>query len=283
MNEETQKPIVEYYEYMVPFYRMFWHGRSEGVHYGYWSKTTKSLSDSIINMNRILADLGHIQKSDRVLDAGCGVGGSAVWLAKRYGVRVSGITISPRQKAEACALAERTGVSDLVSFSIQDYLHTNFPPNSFSVVWGLESMCYAQHTANALANEMYRVLVSGGRIVIADGFVGKNGSLSEKEKANIRIFEEGFALTKLITPDEFSQALVCAGFKNVIYKDVTENILPTSRHMALRCAATLPFAWLGEVLGLTSGILTKNNRTGIVQQKLFKSRSLVYGTFFAEK
>ena len=43
-------------------------------------------------MNRVLADRAGIRPGQRVLDAGCGVGGSSLWLAEQRGAAVVGIT-----------------------------------------------------------------------------------------------------------------------------------------------------------------------------------------------
>ena len=56
-----------------------------GLHYGIWDYTTKTLAEAIINTNRQLAFLGKVSATDKVLDAGCGVGGSAIFLAKYFG------------------------------------------------------------------------------------------------------------------------------------------------------------------------------------------------------
>ncbi len=41
-----------------------------------------------------MAEKAGVSSGDRVLDAGCGVGGSVIWLAKNYGCKATGITLS---------------------------------------------------------------------------------------------------------------------------------------------------------------------------------------------
>ncbi|MEM1429403.1 MAG: cyclopropane-fatty-acyl-phospholipid synthase family protein [Pseudomonadota bacterium] len=57
----------------------------------------------------------------RVLDIGCGWGGMALTLARDYGVEVLGVTLSREQHAQATARAEKAGLTDRVSFRLQDY------------------------------------------------------------------------------------------------------------------------------------------------------------------
>jgi cyclopropane-fatty-acyl-phospholipid synthase len=63
-----------------------------------------------------------------VLDIGCGWGGTALTLARDYGVRVTGITLSTEQLAECQARADAEGLSDRVTFELLDYraLHRRF-------------------------------------------------------------------------------------------------------------------------------------------------------------
>jgi cyclopropane-fatty-acyl-phospholipid synthase len=58
----------------------------------------------------------------RLLDIGCGWGHLAVAAAKKYGVKVLGITLSKEQLVGACELAEREGVAHLVTFKLKNYL-----------------------------------------------------------------------------------------------------------------------------------------------------------------
>ncbi len=62
-----------------------------------------------------------------VLDIGCGWGGLALTLARDYGARVTGITLSTEQLAVARARAAAEGLSDQVSFELQDYRALNRP------------------------------------------------------------------------------------------------------------------------------------------------------------
>jgi cyclopropane-fatty-acyl-phospholipid synthase len=56
-----------------------------------------------------------------VLDIGCGWGGMALTLARDYGARVTGITLSQEQLAYARARAEQEGLAHRVRFELLDY------------------------------------------------------------------------------------------------------------------------------------------------------------------
>ena len=98
-----------------------------------------------------------------ILDAGCGVGGSARHLAERFGAVVEGITLSPVQRDLAIQLSE--GRSD-VRFSVADANHSGFDDNTFDIVWALES---GEHMSDkyTFLKECTRVLRPGGRLILA--------------------------------------------------------------------------------------------------------------------
>jgi cyclopropane-fatty-acyl-phospholipid synthase len=64
-----------------------------------------------------------IEPGMRVLDIGCGWGGLALTLARDYGARVLGITLSEEQLAIAKRRAQESGLGDRVEFRLQDYRH----------------------------------------------------------------------------------------------------------------------------------------------------------------
>lgn len=74
----------------------------------------------------------------KVLDVGCGVGGSSRHLARNFGCSVSGITLSPVQAQHATERSEKAGLAELTDFQVADALDLPFPDSSFDLVWSLE-------------------------------------------------------------------------------------------------------------------------------------------------
>ena len=62
-----------------------------------------------------------INENMNVLDIGCGWGGMAIEIAKQTGAKVKGITLSENQFKTASERAQKEGLSDRVSFALQDY------------------------------------------------------------------------------------------------------------------------------------------------------------------
>jgi MPBQ/MSBQ methyltransferase len=103
----------------------------------------------------------------KVLDVGCGVGGTSRYLAKKLGSQasVTGITLSPNQVKRATELAVEQNV-DNAKFTVMNALEMEFEDNSFDIVWACES---GEHMPDkeAYINEMMRVLKPGGKFVMA--------------------------------------------------------------------------------------------------------------------
>lgn len=128
----------------------------------------------------------------KVLDVGCGVGGTSRYLAKSLGTdaSVTGITLSPNQVKRATELAVEQGVGN-AKFTVMNALEMDFPDNSFDVVWACES---GEHMPDkeAYINEMMRVLKPGGKFVMATWCQRDNRDVpfSEKDERDLRFLYE---------------------------------------------------------------------------------------------
>lgn len=155
------KNIVDYYAASENAYKDSWDlNNSLAIHYGYWDDRVKSFPQSLLRMNEVMIEAGNIVANDKVLDAGCGIGGSSIFIASQLGCSVTGITLSERQLQQAVSNAKQKGVANLVDFKVMDYCNTSFPDESFDVVWGCESICYADDKEEFI-KEAFRLLKPG--------------------------------------------------------------------------------------------------------------------------
>ena len=116
-----------------------------------------------------LAGRVNIEAGIRVLDVGCGIGGSARHLAAEYGCHVTGIDLTREYIEVATALAERTGLARRVVFQHGSATELPFEPGSFDIVW-------TEHVQMNIADkatfygEIARVLKPGGHLLFHDIF-----------------------------------------------------------------------------------------------------------------
>ena len=222
--------IVDYYDNCEVDYRLLWRlDRCLAMHYGYWDETTEGVSDALIRENQVLAERAGITAGDRVLDAGCGVGGSAIWLARELGARVTGITLSAHQVAESRKNAEQRGVAELTDFRVGDFTATDFDDGVFDVVWAVEAVCHAERKRDFI-DEAYRVLAPGGRLILADFFAAKSRFDAEEQRL-MDDWLSGWSVKSLAYAPDFHSALELAGFVDVACQDATENVRPSAKEL----------------------------------------------------
>lgn len=273
--------IAEYYDYTLPFYRFFYHKDSNAVHYGFWDERVKNHQEALLNVNKFLAETVNVKSGDVILDAGCGIGGSTIWLAKNYGAKVIGITISDKQLEEAKNLSRKNEVDLATNFYKKDFLNSGFDNESFTVVWAIESVCHADYKKDFL-KEAYRLLKNGGRLVVDDGFLLRQ-PMNKREKKDLNAFLEGWALPNLAYEPEFKKSLEDVGFKNIKIYDKVKETLPSAKKIYKMSFFTYPVLCVTEKLGFTPSLLTKNNLAGIIQYRIIKKGIMGHRVFYAEK
>lgn len=277
-----EQKIIEYYDSTEIDYKLLWDlNQSMAVHLGYWDQKTRNLPQALQRENEILAEMAKIQKSDRVLDAGCGVGGSAIFLAKKFGCRVVGITLSQKQVESAIRNAKRHGVENLTAFHRMDFTRTSFGDEEFDLVWAIESVCHADDKKEFI-REAFRILKRGGRLIVADGFAAKN-YYNEPGAAQMQKWLNGWAVNFLETIRNFEGYLSEVGFKNISFSDVTKNVMPSSRKLYLYSFPGLVFGKIAELLKIRTKTQMANIVTAYNQYKALKTDLWKYGIFYAEK
>ena len=180
----------------------------EHIHLGFYEKPRlkKDFRKAKIDFVHQLvhwSGLHKLPKGSRVLDVGCGIGGSARILSNDYGFDVVGISISKEQIKRA---NELTINNDFCRFEVMNALDLKFSKGSFDGVWSVEAGAHI-NDKQKFADEMLRVLRPGGVLAIADW----NQRDSKKHPLS---FMEKVIMNQLLiqwTHPEFSSI---EGFKN---------------------------------------------------------------------
>jgi cyclopropane fatty-acyl-phospholipid synthase-like methyltransferase len=277
-----QQQVIDYFDQTHNDYRWLWGiDRHLGLHCGFFDEAHRAHDDAVLNMNRVLAEMADIGPGQRVLDAGCGIGGSSVWLAENVGASVVGVNINRRQIEQARRLAQARGLGARVQFQVADFCDTGLASQSFDVVWALESACYAEDKQAFLA-EAYRVLKPGGRLIVADGFLTRE-DLSETDRRIVDRWQAGWAIGSTPSVHRFTRGLQDAGFRTTCFREITPHVVPSSRRIYRASLLFYPLGVLLYWLGLRSAIQTRGIASGYYQYQARRQGLGVYGIFLAEK
>jgi ubiquinone/menaquinone biosynthesis C-methylase UbiE len=168
MADDLTNPadIGRHYDERSPIEDEFRNGQ---VHMWYWydQDDDAPLTDAVHRITRKVSDTLGLRAGEHVLDAGCGPGETAVYLAREFGVRVTGVTVSAFEVEKANARAEAGGVGGLAHFEYGDFMALSYPDATFDAVLALESLQNAPDLDQVLG-ELFRVLRPGGRLSFSD-------------------------------------------------------------------------------------------------------------------
>ena len=132
--------IQSFYDESSSLWEQVW---GEHMHHGYYGPDGQDKIKNPQEAQRILIekilDWSGAEGPQSLLDVGCGIGGSTLYLASKYRTTATGITLSPVQSARAKARAANAGLNEHVQFRVADALAMPFADNSFDLVWSLES------------------------------------------------------------------------------------------------------------------------------------------------
>ena len=125
-----------------------------------------------IEATKDLASLIKIKPVDKILDVGCGIGGSARFLASNYGCFVRGVDITGEYCNVAAELSELLKLENKTEFYHADTIDLPFEKESFDIVWS-EHVQMNVENKQKLYQEIYRVLKPDGKLIFYDVFKGK--------------------------------------------------------------------------------------------------------------
>jgi tocopherol O-methyltransferase len=278
----TNENIRSYYSDTSSDYWLAWlDGQNLSMHFGYEDDRTTDHSGSLTRAIEVLADIAEVGPGDRVLDAGCGIGGSSLWLATARESEVVGIALGADQVDLARCEAKRRGRTIKAQFAVADFRALPFSDCSFDVVWAQESLCHADDKARFF-EEAARVLVSTGRIVVSD-FMLRRPLANGENKRLLQEWFDGWALPGLWTAAQHANAARAAGLRDVCIRDVTRHTLPSHRRLYRRVRWITPVAKLLQITGLRNSVQDGNIIASLRQYETLRRDWWFYGILAARK
>ncbi|OAQ52785.1 UbiE/COQ5 family methyltransferase [Natrinema mahii] len=280
----TKSDIRKYYEENHLSFEDGWVEEQDhkGIHVGYYDDNQMDHDEAIENMTRFGADRIDIQSDDRVLCAGCGIGGPAVWIAANRGANVVGINISESQLEQARTLAKNEGVTDRTQFQYDDFTEmSTLEEDAFDVVWGLEAICYAK-SKRAFLEEAHRVLRPGGRLIVIDGFMNIR-SPSPSGKRKMKKWLDAWAIPHLTHVDDFRGYLDEIGYRELEEEEITSRVIKSLKLMYLYSLYGYPVSKALQMLGRQTESQVQNTVGCHYVYRSITDGLWTYNVFTAEK
>jgi tocopherol O-methyltransferase len=215
--------------------------RSSLPHSGYFTSPTQTKEDAQVALIQLLLSRSGLSKVSattqlRVLDVGCGLGGTTRYLAQECGFDVTGVTISSEQvkmaynlSRTAAGLSSGTPTTSLDGDELEivklgagsvrfiqmdaETMGERFDSERFDVVWICEALSHFPDKALFFRNAA-KVLVPGGRLVMADWFRSTEVAVdSQVFNDEIKPIEDGMLLPPLDTMRGYTDLAKAAGLE----------------------------------------------------------------------
>lgn len=246
--ENNADNFQRYYEEAGPDYAAW--SPHFNMHFGFFRRGMNPFNREAMleQMNSEVLDRLHLVNDDpRILDMGCGLGQTLRSFARRLpSADLRGITLVPWQLEQARLLNHSSLQTRSITISLANYEHTRFSAESFDGVYAIESSCYGTGANKSrLIREAHRLLRPGGRIVVADGFLGP-GKLRGPQQSICRRLLDCWVIDTLGEIEPCVRELERAGFRDIAVEQIQSRVTPSVLHVPF---VTLKFLLASVLFG----------------------------------
>lgn len=277
---DLKKGIANFYDKSSGLWEEIW---GEHMHHGYYPKGSPPKTNQQAQVDLIDATLQWcgVEKITKMLDVGCGVGGSSRYIARRYGCSATGITLSPYQAERANVISKEVGLSNCVSFQVADALATPFPNASFDFIWSMES---GEHMPDKprFVKELVRLCMPGGRVVVVTWchrVLGQDeAKLEPKEQELLEKICEAYYLPAWCSVEDYRKLFEAEGLVDIKTADWSESIAPFWGEV-IKSALTprgvlglLQAGWTTIKGALVMPLMSQGYREGVIKFVLITGR-----------
>jgi tocopherol O-methyltransferase len=266
--------IRNHYELATLFYRLLW---GQHIHHGLWNSNKDSSGAAQRQLIEHLVFQSGITRGADVLDVGCGMGGSSIYLARNYHCRVTGVTLSGLQRRWAGASAWLHGVGSRTDFVRGDAEQVEFPEAAFDYLWSVEC---TEHLFDkpAFFERAVHWLKPGGGVALCVWHAG-DPPHSAEDIRQVHAVCDAFLCPSLGSVKDYRQWLGAAGLHVTCVTDLTDRVTRTweiCKQRVQRSGA----GWLSPLLGHKMVRFVENFDTIL---RAYRSGSMKYCSIVARK
>lgn len=226
MSSDLHARIRNFYDQSTDLWLDIW---GEHMHHGYYPPGSPATNHQKAQIRLIEEALSwaNIEEPEDILDAGCGVGGSARYLARKYAARVKGVNISSVQIQRARALTSQANLGEQVTFAEQDLLSIGDAFGPYDLIWSMEN---AEHIApkEDMLQLFYERLRPGGRVLLVTWCTRDTSQrpLTQKEEQVLEKLCRLYHLPPWISLVRYEELSREAGFRDIQTADWSAYVAP---------------------------------------------------------
>ncbi|MGF1499827.1 MAG: methyltransferase domain-containing protein [Elainellaceae cyanobacterium] len=227
MVTSLRQQIQAFYDASSGLWEDIW---GEHMHHGYYGADGKEPKDRYQAQVDLIEELlawGQVTQATQILDVGCGIGGSSLYLTRKFNAAATGITLSPVQARRAVERSQAAGSS--AQFQVADALAMPFADESFDLVWSLESGEHMPEKPKFLG-ECYRVLKPGGTFLMATwchrDTTAPAGPLTAAENDLLERIYRVYCLPYIISLADYGAIAHQTGFREIRTTDWSDAVAP---------------------------------------------------------
>jgi len=259
--DKSKKGWEHYEDYKDGFHDRLasnWPEPADQLHSGGWAETKHMIKD--LGLDRPEAKAWH------VLDLCCGTGSTGVYIAKQFGVKVTGLDIVEDAIKKANAYAAKEGVADKAQFVAANAFHMPFPDATFDHAYGQDPDALSHTDRVEIFKEMKRVLKPGGTFVFHHHWIpGLDFPADKLKELNSKTEALGWRAMEGCSADNYVRDIKAAGLTLISAEDIGWLASAHLRGMAIhhyKKFGAVQDKWLALVLdyleeGLRFGVRAK--------------------------
>ena len=208
-----EKKVKEYYDKNTRWFLRFGKINQTGsIHQALWAEGIDNLEAAINHVHHLILEQ-FPASSAQVIDLGCGVGSSLVYLARHSSkeIKFTGITISRLQVQMAHQRIQKAGLDQRIQVLEASFLDLPDTLPLMNLAFAIEAFVHATD-AQRFFQEAKKILPSGSRLILIDDFLTEQARIDPKAPPVIDRFKSGWVLSSLLSVPNVLSLAQDAGF-----------------------------------------------------------------------